>query len=252
MTAGSDVFDGLATPIGVSTFGRPHGVPPLDAVVLTSRAINGEQRARAASAAQGGHDTDDVFDFLQTPGPYRDEAGDGNSKQQPAGASPAAGNGRRPGFYMDVNALAEGSLTGARRRRGTAALPAVTCAAGAFIFSQNLAPTFTGIPFFHPFGSCSNRGSGGDRQQPCYRFKARTASWRRCSPCWGSSGWSLHGCHLARGACFSGERCCPTWIWEPFRGSGLPSQLHPAPAGRWHLQLQRQPCQAAPAAASGL
>jgi hypothetical protein len=124
MTAGSDVFDGLATPAAGSAFGRPHAVPPLNTAVLSLGAFNGEQQAHGsvAATAQGSHDSD-VFDFLQTPAPYRDDAGDSDplrhnkhkadSEGQPAAlAAPAAGSERRPGFHMDVNGLAEGSVSG--------------------------------------------------------------------------------------------------------------------------------------------
>lgn len=132
MTATSDVFDGLATP-GAATSTRPLGVPPLD-----TAALGGGQ----AAASHGQHESD-VFEFVQTPAhgsgasqaatavlavatggiaggvvvamaapsSIQDERCPGAAAA--SGVAPAgAGVVRRPGFCLDVNGLAESSVSG--------------------------------------------------------------------------------------------------------------------------------------------
>ena len=141
MTAASDVFDGLVTP---AVAGAVAGAA---AVVQAhpSGTVAGPGSAAQSDFAGGMDAEPDVFDFLQTPAPGspangaapagapRGSAAKAGAEQGDAaehdivahgGASPAAtaldgaasvAAGRRPGFHLDVNQLAECSESGEPR-----------------------------------------------------------------------------------------------------------------------------------------
>lgn len=135
MTAASDVFDGLVTPPVAAAGGAAAGVTVAAELVQPSGAVAPSGSATPSGSAGGMEAEPDVFDFLQTPAPgspadeaapvgrgLESDAGAGASAQHQmaalggaavaAPALAAAAVGKRPGFHLDINQLAESSESG--------------------------------------------------------------------------------------------------------------------------------------------
>ncbi len=153
MTAASDAFDGLFTPAVAATGGAAAGAAAATALAKAQGAAVPPGSAPPSGSASG-MDAEDVFDFLQTPAPGSPADGAGLADAARSSAAKADGDeggaeqreveapggalagtrataepaglaaGRRPGFHLDINQLANCSESGKPGLRcGLGAMP---------------------------------------------------------------------------------------------------------------------------------